>query len=199
MATAERGPSGPAHEVAGLAQRLADGLHSQLTAIDVAASPRAVELLPPVPPGQLRVGALPTKDGATSSWDPVHHLERLRTDRDLPGELRRLWLMGALLTLGDTLAAQGYFDQAPTLEMVRHMRHAVAHGNRFNLDLSSAARLTRHPAHTRDAAYGSGRGTWFEVTPALHGTTLLFDYMEAADVVLLLLSVAVHLDGLAAP
>jgi hypothetical protein len=41
--------------------------------------------------------------------------------------------MGALLTLGDELSAYGYFDRAPALELLYHLRNAVAHGNRLNI------------------------------------------------------------------
>jgi hypothetical protein len=104
------------------------------------------------------------------------------------------------MTLGDALWRHEYFDRAPELEMIRHLRNAVGHGNRFRID--SPAKLAEYPAHTRNATPqpGASRGQPFEITPALHGCPCLFDYIEAWEVVALCQAVARYLlrvaDGL---
>jgi hypothetical protein len=100
--------------------------------------------------------------------------------------------MGALLTLDVELSTHHYFDQAPVLELVYHLRNAVAHGNQFNITKTGRDRLVRHPAHNRDAAVRSPLGTRYEITPSLSGP-LLFDFMGPADIIDLLQSVEVHL------
>jgi hypothetical protein len=102
----------------------------------------------------------------------------------------RIWLTGALLAVGDALKESGYFDRAPELELVRYLRNGVAHGNRFEIRYPD--QLTKYPAHNRDAAFRTN--TIFEITPALDDQPVLFDFMEAGDVLDLLHSVALHLD-----
>jgi hypothetical protein len=107
-------------------------------------------------------------------------------------EFPRIWLTGSLLRIGDALKANRYFDHAPVLELVRHLRNGVAHGNSF--DIRYPDELTTYPAHNRDAAFHTD--TIFEITPPLNGATVLFEFMDAGDVLDLLSSVASHLDEL---
>ncbi|NLT54581.1 MAG: hypothetical protein GXX79_08435 [Actinomycetales bacterium] len=106
-------------------------------------------------------------------------------------ELDRAWLVSALVLLADNLAAENYFDRAPILEMVRHLRNGVSHGNRFEIRTPDA--LLEHPAHTRGAACISPTGATFEITPELHGGPVLFDFMGPGDVLDVLISVGTHL------
>jgi hypothetical protein len=93
------------------------------------------------------------------------------------------------------LAAEGYYDRAPVLEMVRHLRNGIAHGNRFSL--RNPTELNAWPAHTRDAACRSSGP--FEITPDLDGSAVLFDFMGLGDVLDLLISVSTHLGDLDRP
>lgn len=104
--------------------------------------------------------------------------------------------MGALLTLGDELTLYEYFDRAPILEFVYHLRNAVAHGNRFHITDKGRKRLERHPAHNRSAPVKSPAGTVFEITASLSGP-LLFEFMQPADVIDLLQAVEVYLSTMA--
>jgi hypothetical protein len=81
-----------------------------------------------------------------------------------------------------------YFDHAPELELVYHLRNCIAHGNRFKYTDVGRKRLAKHPAHNRNAGFRTS--TIFEITPALNGQLVLFDFMEAGDVLDLLFSVA---------
>ena len=73
--------------------------------------------------------------------------------------------MGAMLTLGDELSVHGYFDRAPILELVYHLRNGVAHGNRFNITKDGKKRLARRPAHNSDAAVRSPTGITYRNNP----------------------------------
>jgi hypothetical protein len=84
--------------------------------------------------------------------------------------------------------------------MVRHLRNAIGHGNRFRIDYP--AKLIKFPAHTQDASPqpASARKLPFEITPVLHGEPSLFEYIEAWEVATLFQAVGRYLrrvaDGL---
>ena len=120
------------------------------------------------------------------------YLDLFRENHDLQSRSLRSWAMGALLTLGDELGAHGYFDRAPILELVYHLRNGMAHSNRFHIDAGGRKALGKHAAHNRDARVKSPLGTVFEITPGLTGQ-ILFDFMGPADVIDLLQSVEVYL------
>jgi hypothetical protein len=180
-------------DVSRTANRLAQGYYSFVVAHYVAVNPFAINLLPPAKaPGLNPTGELPRKDGTSHELDMRHYLDLLREDRDLQRSFLHTWAMGALSILGDELAGYAYFDRAPILELVYHLRNGVAHGNRFNITKDGERRLKDHPAHNKDARVKSPAGTVFEVTPTLTGP-VLFDFIGAADVIDVLQSVELHL------
>jgi hypothetical protein len=187
----------PAHttrlDVSRMAHRLSQGYYSFVVAHYVAVNPFAINLLPPAKVrGSNPTGELARKDGTTHELDLRYYLDLLREDRDLQHSFLHTWAMGALSTLGDELASHHYFDRAPILELVYHLRNGVAHGNRFNITDAGKDRLKKHPAHNMDARVKSPKGTVFEITPTLSGP-VLFDFIGAADVIDVLQSVELHL------
>jgi hypothetical protein len=66
----------------------------------------------------------------------------------------------------------------------------------FNLIDDGLRRLSRHPAHNRDAMIFRPLGTIFEVTKNTTGR-VLFDFMLAGDVIDLLQSVETFLGSMA--
>jgi hypothetical protein len=107
------------------ARRLASGYCAFLVAQLVAANPKSINSLPPHPTGEIK-----RKDGTAHTLDLRHYLDLFRENHDLQSEVLRARAMGAPLTLGDELSARAYFDRAPVLELVYHLRNAVAYGNR---------------------------------------------------------------------
>jgi hypothetical protein len=91
-------------------------------------------------------------------------------------------LMVILSWIGDKLSENGYFDKSPELEFVRHVRNGIAHGNRFNFLHGEP----RRPARFRDS----------EITPALEGTPVLFEFLSTGDVFDLLDYIKEHLRAL---
>jgi len=175
------------------AQRLASGYYAFLVAQLVAANPHSINSLPPPKVlGQDPTGEIKRKDGTAHTLNLRHYLDLFREDHGVQKEVLRAWAMGALLTLGDELSTHRYFDKAPLLELVYHLRNGVAHGNRFNITQKGRERLGQHPAHNRTAPVRSPVGTVYEITPGLSGP-LFFDFMGPADVIDLLQSVEVHL------
>jgi hypothetical protein len=148
-------------------------------------------------PAAVPIGSITRIDGSEIFYDLTHAIEVIGKSVSYRETYRRLWLSGALIMLGDALAAENYFDKAPDLELLRHLRNGVAHGNRFYLKNSEP----RRPAHFRGADQTSlngsttpaGSGRFFQVTANCHGAAVLFDFMGPGDVVDLLMFIAVRL------
>lgn len=175
-----------------MARRLTSAVYVQAAVLDIMRDVRTLTFAPtPEIAGDRSAGFVYRRDGTPLAYDWRHHMEAARTDAALTAELERAELSSALLVLGDRLAAEGYFDRAPILEMVRHLRNAVGHGNRFSFHEPAA--LLQWPAHTRDAASRSPTGAAFEITAGLQGTCVLFDFMGPGDVLDVLVSVGTHL------
>jgi hypothetical protein len=175
------------------ASRLASGYYAFLVAQYVAANPHSINSLPPAKElGLDPTGEIKRKDGTFHTLNLRHYLDLFREDHGIQREILRSWAMGALLTLGDELSSHRYFDRAPILELVYHLRNGVAHGNRFNITRDGRDRLVRYPAHNRNAAVKSPVRVFYEITPQLTGP-VLFDFMGPADVIDLLQSVEVYL------
>lgn len=179
--------------VARMAHGLADGYYAFLVAHLVAVNPLSINSLPPAKVlGGSQTGEINRKDGTFHTLDLRFYLDLLREDHDLQRYFLRTWAMGALLMLGDELGAHDYFDRAPILELVYHLRNGIAHGNQFNITKKGKRRLANHEAHNRSAAVKSPLGTVYEITPNLTGP-VLFDFVGAADVIDILQSVEVYL------
>jgi hypothetical protein len=134
-------------------------------------------------------------DGTTHVFAFDHYFREAFENNNTKDDLDRVWLTGALLRLADTLDKRFYFDRAPQLELIRHLRHGAAHGNRFKI--TNPAKLLKYPANNFSASVKSPAGTTFEITPALHDRPVMFDYMGPGDYVDLFFSVEVHLFSLA--
>jgi hypothetical protein len=173
-----------AAKVAQLARNMAAGYAAHIAAIRLAprVSDKAlVRLIADYP-----IDSVQRKDGTKWSFDMQDALVSAVVNQAIAEEFPRVWLTGSLLAVGDALKGNDYFDHAPELELVRHLRNGIAHGNRFAIQ-----KLT-YPAHNRDAAFHTN--TIFEIKPKLNGQSVLFDFMGAGDVLDLLSSVAAHLD-----
>jgi hypothetical protein len=71
-----------------------------------------------------------TRDGSAHTFDFKHYLEQIPTDPRVAADLDRTWLSGAYLVIGDALERNGYFDRAPELELIRHVRNGIARRGR---------------------------------------------------------------------
>jgi hypothetical protein len=177
-----------AFDVAQLARNMAAGYASHIAAIRIArrvGGKALVRLIADYP-----IDSVQRKDGTKWSFDTQDALVRAVANQAIAEELPRAWLAGSLLAVGDALKANGYFDHAPELELVYHLRNGVAHGNRF--DIRRPDKLEKYPAHNREAAFHTS--TIFAITPEHDGRPVLFDFMEAGDVLDLLYSVGARLE-----
>lgn len=187
-------PNPSALRVAELTQRLTGGYYAHAAAITVAQDPRAKAFFTEILPGQIvPVGFVPRKDGTKYPYHFQHFLDQARSNAEIADDLQRTWLVGSLLTIGDALEREKYFDHAPELELIYHLRNAVAHGNRFHITKSGEKRLADHPAHNKLTPFRTDTSR-FEITTARHGQSdVLFDFMGPADLLDVLSAVGVYL------
>jgi hypothetical protein len=182
-------------DVSNLAHSLAEGYLTHVAILSIASDPRSMTLSPLTLPGQLvPIGHVDRKDGTQHTFHFKHYLGQSNTDPNLSLALHHVWLAGSLIRLGDALALNSYFDRAPELELVRHLRNGVAHGNKFRID--NPSKLKKFPAHNRLAWVRSDLKTDFEITPKLQGCSVLFEFMGPGDVLDLLKSVNIYLRNL---
>ena len=177
-------------KVAQLARDMAVGYTAHITASRMAPRIDSNALVKFI--GAYPTDSVPRKNGPPFTFGTQDTFYNAVVRDTIREEFPRIWLTGALLAVGDALKDNNYFDHAPELELVYHLRNGVAHGNRFRFTKPGRERLAKHPAHNRDR-YTHGI---FEITLALDGTPVLFNFMEAGDVLDLLFSVASHLDEL---
>jgi hypothetical protein len=182
-----------AYDVGRLARDLAAGYGAHSAAIIIAGKLDRQTIHRVTEPDP--VGVHPCKDGNDLCYN-VRDFLRLAREPKIAAELPRVWLASALLAVGDASAENDYFDRAPELEFVRHLRNGIAHGNRF--DIRDPERLKRFPAHNRDVRPKRPDSGTFEITPTLDGQRVLFDFMEAGDVVELLFAVSLYLSRMSA-
>jgi hypothetical protein len=179
-------------QVGQLAQRLYKDYTGFMAVMESALHPSA--LLPvalPEPGAVVGSGFIRRKKGEPHAYWHEHYLAQVLDSADEQREeVSRVWLSGALIRLGDALHDEGYFDHAPELELVRHMRNAVAHGNKF----SFKGTRPKHPAHNGLAFIrGWDNDSEFSVDANLQGQSFLFDWMEPGDVLDVFLSVSQYL------
>jgi hypothetical protein len=178
-----------AFRTARLAHRLGGGYYVHSAIIDVAAG---VDRSQPINWHATREVA--RKDGTKHVFAFDHYLREAFENSKTKDDLSRVWLTGSLITLGDALERNGYFDRVPLLELVRHLRNGVSHGNRFRI--KNPGQMTAYPANNF-AAKIRPPGVAFEVTPAEHDKTVMFDFMGPGDFIDLFMSVEVYLFSLA--
>lgn len=184
-----------------LAFRLAEGYYAHSAAMMVAKDPHSDELIrhPLESKFEVRIpveAVVPRKDGTLHRYDVLHYLNDARANPPVVDELPRVWLVGSLLTVADALSEHKYFDHAPILELIYHLRNGIAHGNKFHFNQTGRKRLRYYPAHNRLAQVRSQKLTEFEIEETLHGQDLLFDFMGPGDVLDVVASASWHLTRL---
>ena len=180
-------------EVGTLANDLNTGYMSYQSLTTLSRTPRFAELLQTIEsehegPRPWPHELIPRKDGTVHIATQIGYAKMAISSGPYKEVHDRLWLAGAVLTLGDVLDAENYFDRGPDLEFLRHLRNGIAHGNRFHLVNGAPRRPARFTGSESKIApdlstnTGPGTGTTFEVTSALDGSSVLFDFMGPGDV-----------------
>lgn len=180
-----------------LAHDLVAGYFAYLSAISIAKDKRSDKLIPEVLPNQIvSVGTVKSKeDSFAHTFDFKFYLEHVRENKFVINQIERVYLSGALLTIGDALKEHKYFNDfhSPIFQLIRHLRNGIAHGNKF--DIRFPKELIEHPAHNNIPQ--NNNPTKFHITLDLNGTNVLFDFMEPGDVLNLLHQVGFYLMDLA--
>jgi hypothetical protein len=182
----------PAFEIGRLAHQMAEGYYAHKVAIEVAKDSRANNLVSGVDDTVSR------NDGSGHVYNPYHYLDFARTNPEMINELSRVWLIGALIAVGDALSPD-YLNHAPILELIYHLRNGVAHGGKFTFKVGGRSpgldRLRKYPANNDQAKLKTAA---FQIVPDLEGKAVMFDFMRAGDILDLLISVGSYLTHLRA-
>jgi hypothetical protein len=171
----------PAFGIGRLSFRMHQGYYAHKAAIEIAKNPDAVAFAP-------SIDKLLRKDDSSHTYNFGYYLDYARTNPEMSADLERIWIVGGLIAVGDALDRRKYLTRTPLLELVRHLRNAVAHGGKFNI--KNPQQLASYPAHNR---YAGIKATDFEITPQLNGSAVLFDFIGPADVLDVLASVEIYL------
>lgn len=87
---------------------------------------------------------------------PIHNLNFLKVQ-----------LVTAVSWIGNELVANGYYGSTQELEFFRHVRNGLAHNNKFHFENGQPKQVARFNT--------------FNITDALQGQTVAFDYMNTGD------------------
>jgi hypothetical protein len=182
-------------DVATLTQRMVSQYFSHHASMYVARDPRAQTLGPQIEPGQAGpVLKILRRDGNAMIVSFDYYLAEGLRPKTLE-DFDRVWLMGALLMVGDALGANGYFGHIPEAEIIRHLRNGIGHGNRFKFRSEVIDKVTgklKHPANIFRYAARQGMPV-HEVDTNLAGTEVLFVWGGPDAVIDCLTVLGVHL------
>lgn len=181
----------PEQEIADLAKMLYDGCLAHDVAVSVARHPDAVKLSPDGSRNAYgHVGFLRRKQGRPVEYSFESFIAKHTSNSEIAMYMDRALIAGSLITLGDALHKANYLDKAPILELVRHLRNGIAHGNKFNIRYPEE--LQERPAHNRGTTTFDRNTRGFEIDASLNGQEVLFGFIDPGDVVELLLAVHIY-------
>ena len=137
------------------------------------------------PVGEFVAGHLIARNDGTLIFSNLSHSVReVEPESEHRALVDRLWWMGALLTVGDAIAAAD-LDHGPDLELIRHLRNGVAHGNRFKLMKGEPRRQAFFfgpPGRfLPDRTIVEGDVPHFRIDSAVHRAPVLFEFMGPGD------------------
>jgi hypothetical protein len=188
-------PNAAAVEVGQLAERMIKQYFAHHAAIQIARDIRSDQLIPQVEAGQIvPVFRIVGNDGSAMTAHFPLFLQASR-DPEVQTDFDKVWLVGALLTVGNALGAHQYFGHMPEAEIIRHLRNGVAHGNKFSFEHRVKDAMTgrlKHPANT--ARYPT-QAIVRDVETNLDGTEVLFAWGGPLVVVDCLRVLGVHLSN----
>jgi len=171
---------------------LAQGCYAYETLSLVANDPKAEIIIPDAPVGEGPQGKLIRSDGSYHTFDIRHYLNLAKNHAATNEHIIHSWYLGALLTAGDLLKGKFYFDHQPEFELIYHLRNGAAHGNKFNIIKEGEKRLQSHSAYLR----GLNNSERFNISSALNGRKVLFDFVGPGDVADILILTAERLKDL---
>ena len=172
-----------------LFEKVTQGYFSFVTVLEILRDERSNNLLPEVLPGEIiPVGQVFNNEGFGITFDFRHFLNAAKSDPFFLSEFEQSWLRGGIILLADELDKNNYFDRAPELELIRHIRNGIAHGNHFNI--TKPQQLQKYPANNHLAWI---KQELIEITPQCHGQKVLFDFISPINLVNLLYAIGLYL------
>lgn len=137
---------------------------------------------------QALLAALEAAKGAVTtrgSWTEFEFPERTRmfgeelaADPERARAIKEAYVSGAVLAFADELAKYDGNDKSPQFEFVRHVRNAISHGNRFNLEEGGWDQLAEHPAFL----FRANGSLSHKIKPALQGKKCLGKFIDIPSV-----------------
>jgi hypothetical protein len=127
------------------------------------------------------------KDAVTTrgSWTEFEFPERTRkfgeelaADPERARAIKEAYVSGAVLAFADELAKYDGNDKSPQFEFVRHVRNAISHGNRFNLEEGGWEQLAEHPAFL----FRANGSLSHKIKPQLEGKKCLGKFIDIPSV-----------------
>ena len=172
-----------------LAARLSEGYLAHMAALNVGRE-RGAKLLVPAE------GVIQRAGGQGITYSNAYYLDYPASSADASSDFDRVWLVGALIAVSDELdkTTPIFLDHAPQLEMLRHLKNGVAHGNKFTFTVNGDARghrrLAKYRAHNHLARVSTRQ---LEVLGSLEAQTVLFGFVQPTDVIELHKSIETYL------
>ena len=123
-----------------------------------------------------------------------HYLKQAFDSSQFVPQVQHAWLSMALIVAGDWLETYNYFNRAPQLEVIYHLRNAYAHENKFHFTKKCRQRLIDYPATTIGLGYDSL--TQVEISAQLDGSSPS-DLLAPGDVIDVLIIAVLYLTQLA--
>ena len=168
------------------------GYQTHSAAMEVALHPKVLDFIDNDSSLINSTGEIPRLNDQGWQYGKILWLRAKDFNAELADDFAAVWIAGVIIKIGDLLAQHEYFDRHPLLEMIRHMRNAIAHGNRFRID--SEEKLKKYPANNIGAKMnGWNHGTLYEITYGLNGKQFMGSYMLDGNILDILLSCGFYL------
>ena len=134
------------------------------------------------------------KRGDSHQYAFEHYLKHAFEVSAVAMPIQASWFSMAIITAASALSPYNYFNRPPHLEVIYHLRNALAHGNRFRFTKECRERLRDYPATTMGARPAGL--TQFEITEKVDGTSPA-DFLGPGDLIDVLIYATVYLAELA--
>ncbi|MDD3159981.1 MAG: hypothetical protein PHQ98_03370 [Candidatus ainarchaeum sp.] len=132
-----------AYGVGYFAEELANKCYSFSSAMLISSNPNAKEIIPKIAVKKNVYEGRIIENNTKHAFDFELYLNNVP---NLVNEFNYTYMASSIIKLNDKLKKYDYFDHAPILETIYHLRNSVAHNNKFDFK-NQKERLKRYPAY----------------------------------------------------